>query len=84
MALDKDELGLDLFNVRKFFSDKTMDELIALYGSLDGIRLAACKADAEVIINHIKAKGKVSGNVTTTGSATAQSGTITTASTSIN
>lgn len=83
MALDKDELGLDLFNVRKFFSDKTMDELIAIYGTLDAVRLAACKADAEAIINHIKAKGKVSGNVTTTGSSTAQSGTITTNTTSI-
>lgn len=83
MALDKDELGLDLYNVRKNFSNKTMDELIAIYGTLDNIWLAACKADAEAIINHIKAKGKVSGNVTTTGTSTAQSGTITTASTSI-
>lgn len=83
MALDKDELGLDLYNVRMNFSNKTMDELIAIHGSLENIWLAACKADAEAIINHIKAKGKVSGNVSTTGTATTQSGSITTNTTSI-
>jgi hypothetical protein len=60
MALDKDILGQALYDARNAFNDKTMNELLVTYESLDGIRLAVAKADAEVIINHIKqyAEGK--------------------------
>jgi len=54
MALNKDVLGAALKSVRDSFSNKTNDELIAIYGDVDGIRLAACKAEAEAIINHFK------------------------------
>ena len=54
MALNKDILGTSLYNVRNSFNDKTIEELEALYGSLDQARLALAKAEAEVFINHLK------------------------------
>lgn len=77
MALNKDVLGQMLYDARTNFCDKTLDELKQLYGnSLNAIRLAAAKADAEAIINHIKAAGVVNVTVTvnTTGTAAAHSG----------
>lgn len=59
MALNKDVLGAALFAKRNAFCNKTRTELLALYGDDDGIRLAACKEDAEAIIDHIKAAGVV-------------------------
>jgi hypothetical protein len=59
MALDKDELGLLLYNAREAFCNKTYEELINMYGDLNGVRLAAAKADAEAIINHFKANGVI-------------------------
>lgn len=56
MALDKDVLGAALKTVRDNFSNKTKDQLIAIYGDEDAIRLAACKAEAAAIINHFKAQ----------------------------
>ena len=55
MPLSKDILGTDLYNVRNTFSNKTEQDLIATYGSIENARLAACKAEAEAIINHFKA-----------------------------
>ena len=55
MPLSKDVLGTDLYNVRAIFSNKTEQQLIAIYGSMEAVRLAACKAEAEAIINHFKA-----------------------------
>ncbi len=75
MALSKDILGQDLFTVRQQFSNQTRDELLNTYGSDDAIRLAACKAEAQAIINHFTAAGVVNVNVVTAGTATAQSGT---------
>lgn len=54
MALNKDTLGTELYNVRAGFNDKTLDELIDQYGNLEAARLAMAKAEAEVIINHFK------------------------------
>ena len=54
MALDKDTLGLSLYNVRKTFNDKTIEQLEAEHGDLESARLALAKAEAEVFINHIK------------------------------
>ncbi len=59
MALNKDTLGGLLYNARLQFQGKTADELIQAYGSLDDAFLAACKADAEAIINHFKNDGTV-------------------------
>ena len=75
MPLNKDILGLALYNGRLEFNDKTLDELIATYGSLENARIAAAKKDAEIIINHFKTAGVVSVAVTTTGTATAHTGT---------
>lgn len=52
--LNKDVLGQDLYNARNAFNNLTATELITAYGSLANARLAACKADAEAIINHFK------------------------------
>lgn len=59
MPLNKDILGLALYSRRKAFDDKNIDELITEYGSLESVRLAMSKADAEEIINHIKANALV-------------------------
>ena len=52
MPLNKNLLGTELYNSRSAFNDKTIDELIRIYGSLEGVRLAMAKADAETFINH--------------------------------
>lgn len=75
MSLNKDILGQLLFDVRNTFNNRTMDDLIAQYGTLDAVRLAICKADAEAIISHIKdyadvpALGLVAPNGNVTGTA---------------
>lgn len=75
MALDKDVLGQLLYNTRNFFSNRTYDDLIEEYGTIEAVRLAACKAEAETIIDHFKSAGVVNVTVATTGTATAQTGT---------
>lgn len=81
MAMDKDILGLALYNSRNVFSNLTTDQLIATYGTLEAARLAACKAEAEVFINHVQAyaKPQVPGAGLTAG-ATAVTGTSVTGS----
>jgi hypothetical protein len=74
MPLNKDVLGTALHVARNAFNDKTLDELIAIHGSLDGVRLAMAKADAEQIINHFKANAVITVTVATTGTAAAQTG----------
>lgn len=55
MALDKNILGMALHNMRnEFFNNKTEQELITQYGSMDNARLEGCKKEAEVIIDHFK------------------------------
>lgn len=53
MALSKDILGAALFDARQLFNNRTYSDLIDEYGDEDGIRLAAAKADAEAIVQHI-------------------------------
>lgn len=53
MAMNKNTLGQAIYDCRSSFSNKTTQDLIDQYGSLEAARLAACKAEAEVIINHI-------------------------------
>lgn len=72
MALNKDTLGAALHARRQQFGNKTHDELIELYGSLDAAALEMAKADADEIIKHIKTFGLV----TTAGTATNQTGTM--------
>jgi hypothetical protein len=74
MALNKDVLGVALYNARNVFNDKTLEELITQYGSLGGVRLAMAKADAKEIIDHFIAQGVITVTVTTTGTTTAHSG----------
>lgn len=54
MALSKDILGQDLYDKRSDFTNKTKDELETTYGSIEAARLAACKAEAQAIIDHFK------------------------------
>lgn len=58
--LDKDVLGQALYDKRKVFDDLTYDEIVSEYGSIEAARLAACKADAEAIINHFKTAAQLS------------------------
>jgi len=74
MPLDKDVLGMALYNRRSSFSDKDYDELLSIYGSIENARIAAAKADADEIIKHFKAAATVSVTVTTTGTATNHAG----------
>ena len=76
MALNKDVLGAALYSRRNSFNDKTLDELIAEYGTLENLRLAICKADAEEIINHFKSAALITLNPAgLTAGATAVTGT---------
>jgi hypothetical protein len=59
MALDKDVLGQAIYDVRNIYSNKTAEQLITSYGSLEAARLHAAKAEMEVIINHFKTAGVV-------------------------
>lgn len=54
MALNKDVLGLALYNSRAPFMNKNLDEIIATYGTLEAYRLEVAKADADEIIKHFK------------------------------
>lgn len=58
MSLDKDILGQALHNVRMQFNGQTVEQLVNAHGSLDNARLAMSKAEAEVIIDHIKTYGE--------------------------
>jgi hypothetical protein len=61
VALDKDVLGQALYDMRNgFWNNKTIDELIAEYGTLEAARLEACKKEADVIIQHFKTNGVLS------------------------
>lgn len=63
MALNKDILGTDLYNIRHVFDGKTLDDLIGEYGSLEAARLEVCKREAEAIINHIKNFAQINATV---------------------
>jgi hypothetical protein len=76
MALNKDILGQALYDMRnQFFNNKTTQELVGIYGSLENARLAACKKEAEIFINHFKnnavipGSGLVAGATAVTGAA---------------
>lgn len=55
MPLNKDVLGAARYAVANVFDNKTPDELIATYGSIENARLEFLKKDSEAIINHFKA-----------------------------
>lgn len=74
MALDKDVLGLALYNIRNDFNNKQLNELLMMYTTLENARVAYAKKEAEVIINHFKNNALVTVNVNTTGTAAAQAG----------
>jgi len=73
MPLSKDVLGAALKSARDSFNNKTQEQLIDEYGSLDAARLAQAKAEADEIIKHFKNNAVIT--VSTTGTATAQTGT---------
>lgn len=81
-GLDKDILGQALFDFRNHFNDRDVDDLLEEYGTIEAVRLAYAKGEAEVIINHFKANAKLSvpgaglmaGSTFVTG--TAETGTI--------
>lgn len=68
MALDKDILGKALSDKANEYNDKDITDINAA-------RLAFWTGIADVVINHFKSNGLINVTVTTTGSATTQSGT---------
>ena len=42
-----------------FFNNKTHDELLMMYGTMENARLEACKKEAEIIINHFKNNSQI-------------------------
>ncbi|MDE3185286.1 MAG: hypothetical protein KGM16_17880 [Bacteroidota bacterium] len=69
MALSKDILGQDLYTRAMAFNDVDIAP-----ADLEAQRLAWWKTIAEGIINHFKTNGVISVNVSTTGTASAQTG----------
>jgi hypothetical protein len=59
MALDKDILGQARYDAELAFFNKTSDELITAYGSIENARLAFLKKDSEIIIDHFKNNGQL-------------------------
>lgn len=57
--LNKDILGQALYDVRNSYSNKTLQNLIDTYGSLEGARLSQAKDEADAIINHFKTNAKL-------------------------
>jgi hypothetical protein len=55
--LNSNVLGQALHDAREQFNNKSWEELLQLYGSPEGIRLAAAKADAAANITHFKTDG---------------------------
>jgi len=76
--LDKVTLGQAIYAARQVFDDKTVDQLIEEYGSLDNARKAICEAEAQAIIDHFKSNavltipgtGLVAGSSAVTGVST--------------
>jgi hypothetical protein len=53
--LNGDDLGVLVHNFRMSFNNKTMDELIMEYGSLEVVRLACAKGEENIRMNYLKA-----------------------------
>jgi hypothetical protein len=71
MALNKDVLGLALYNRLDTYNNQDIDAI----GDIEAARLAFCKALADEVIQHFRTAGVVSVTVTTTGTAAAHTGT---------
>jgi hypothetical protein len=50
--LNSNTLGTALYNVRNNYSNKTAQQLIDTYGSIENARLSQAKDEADVIIGH--------------------------------
>ncbi|HMO63293.1 MAG TPA: hypothetical protein PKC39_14505 [Ferruginibacter sp.] len=61
MALNKDILGEALHAIRQDFNEKSIEELLQMYNTMEAARLAYSKKEAEVIINHFKNNAVVPG-----------------------
>jgi hypothetical protein len=61
MAMDKDILGQALYNVRQDFQNRSYNDLIAQYGSMEAARLDYAKKEADVFIKHVKDYADVPG-----------------------
>lgn len=74
MALNKDTLGVALYYASKNFNDAnieaTDDE------AMEDYRTNFWKAIANELIEHLKTNGEIIGNVATSGTAAAQTGSI--------
>ena len=59
--LNATTLGTARYNRRLEFTNKTANELIMAYGSMEAARLAMDIADSQVIIDHFKANAVIPG-----------------------
>ena len=59
MPLNSNVLGTAIYNVRLTFNNRTMDDLLNEYGSLEGVRLAEAKDEAAAIIDHFKNNAEI-------------------------
>jgi len=57
MALDKNVLGPALYAALAPFDNQTVDQLVEVYGSIEGARQAMFVAMGGAIIDHFKASG---------------------------
>lgn len=57
--LNATTLGTARYNRRLEFTNKTANELIMAYGSMEAARLAMDIADSQVIINHFKVNAQL-------------------------
>lgn len=77
MALNGNDLGDLVYAVRQTYSNKTVTQLVADYGSIENARKAAARDEMTVVVNYLKANGVVlPGTFANSGGAVAGAGTI--------
>ena len=59
MPLSGNDLGTALYNARNAFNNKDINELIMIYGDIEGVRLAMAQVDGNTIVNYFKANTKL-------------------------
>lgn len=72
MPLSKDTLGAALYAVRQKYCNKTIEQINTEFGSIEAMRLAEAKDEADEIIKHFKTFAQVIGVQPGAGTATLQ------------
>jgi hypothetical protein len=72
VALDKDILGQAIYDIRNAFNNKTIDDILLDYPTIEDARLDIAKKEAKAIIDHFIANIKIT--IPATGLISAASG----------